>query len=96
MIKFDSWTKACTLFLLWTATAIVLPAQTFTTLHSFNGTDGDQPQAALVQVKTGAFYGTTPQGGANGDGTVYKIAPDGTLTTMHSFNGRTTVAQRTR
>lgn len=87
MIKLNCWMKACTLLLLSIATAISLPAQTLTTLYSFGGTDGDEPQAALVQVKTGAFYGTTSHGGANGDGTVFKITPDGTLTTVHNFNG---------
>jgi uncharacterized repeat protein (TIGR03803 family) len=62
------------------------PATTFTTLHSFSGTDGEYPNG-LVQGADGDFYGTTYSGGANGDGTVFKIAPSGTLTTLHSFDG---------
>jgi hypothetical protein len=34
---------ACAVFLLCAATAIASPAQTFTTLVSFNGTDGTAP-----------------------------------------------------
>jgi hypothetical protein len=38
MSKFNSWMKASTLLLLWTAGAIASPAQTLTTLYSFAGT----------------------------------------------------------
>src|SRR5580658_5746639 len=65
-------------------TAISLHAQSFTTLHSFDGTDGGGPEAALVQATNGDLYGTT-NAGANGYGTVFKITPAGTLTTVHSF-----------
>jgi uncharacterized repeat protein (TIGR03803 family) len=77
--------------LLCAATAIALPAQapssaqTFTTLHSFDGTDGSSPNAGLVQATNGDLYGTTQAGGANGSGTVFKITPSGTLTTLYSF-----------
>jgi len=75
-----------TAFMLYAMTAIALPAQTFTTLLSFNGTDGADPQgAALIQTIDGDLYGTTSNGGANQQGTIFKIAPDGTLTTLYSF-----------
>jgi uncharacterized repeat protein (TIGR03803 family) len=79
-------------FVLRAMTAIVLAAQTpayaltFTTLHSFDGTDGGQPFAGLVQATNGNLYGTTAGGGANGNGTVFEITPSGTLTTLHSFH----------
>ena len=57
-----------------------------TTLHSFDGTDGDAP-TALVQASNGNFYGTTVYGGANYYGTVFKITAEGVLTTLHSFDG---------
>ena len=61
-------------------------AKTFTTLTSFNGTDGSNPSfGALVQGTDGNFYGTTRAGGANGQGTVFKITPAGVLTTLYSF-----------
>jgi uncharacterized repeat protein (TIGR03803 family) len=62
-------------------------AQTVTTLHSFNGTDGLLPDAALVQGTDGNFYGTTAAGGAHHQGTVFKIDSAGNLTTLHSFSG---------
>jgi uncharacterized repeat protein (TIGR03803 family) len=46
-------------------------------LYSFkNGTDGNSPTSTLVFDAHGNLYGTTSAGGdANGDGTVFKLAP---------------------
>jgi uncharacterized repeat protein (TIGR03803 family) len=66
-------------------TSIALPAQTFTTLLSLDGADGDEPLAELVQATNGDLYGTTEFGGAYNAGTVFQIAPSGTLTTLYSF-----------
>jgi uncharacterized repeat protein (TIGR03803 family) len=85
MRKFNWMTKACGAFLLWATAAVALPAQTFTTLHSFDGTDGSNPYAGLVQATDGNQYGATEHGGANGEGTVFKITPSGALTTLYSF-----------
>ena len=68
------------------------PAGVLTTLHSFSGTDGASPLAALVQASDGNFYGTTEEGGASsnctgGCGTVFQITPAGVLTTLYSFSG---------
>jgi uncharacterized repeat protein (TIGR03803 family) len=64
-----------------------------TTLYSFcaqtNCTDGDEPDAGLIQATNGNFYGTTVSGGANGAGTVFKITLAGRLTTLHSFCAQT-------
>lgn len=84
--KFSWWRTACAAFTLCVATALVAPAQTFMTLHSFNGTDGYLPFGTLVQGTDGNFYGTTNEGGANYYGTVFKITPGGALTTLHSFD----------
>ncbi len=68
-------------------TAESAQAQTFTTLHGFDGTDGDNATTAgLIRATDGNLYGTTNGGGANNDGTVFKITPSGTLTTLHSFD----------
>jgi uncharacterized repeat protein (TIGR03803 family) len=64
------------------------PEGTFTLLHSFSGSaDGASPDAGLVQGVDGSFYGTTLQGGAHGDGTVFQIGPGGVFTLLHSFGG---------
>jgi uncharacterized repeat protein (TIGR03803 family) len=81
-----SWKTACVVGALCAATAIVLPAQTFTTLHSFDQTDGAFPGGALVQATDGNLYGTTADAGPNGrGGTIFKITPSGTLTTLYNF-----------
>jgi uncharacterized repeat protein (TIGR03803 family) len=59
-----------------------------TSLWSFtNGGDGANPYATLVQGSDGNFYGTTSQGGASGNGTVFRITASGSLSNLHSFVG---------
>ena len=68
----------------------ITPAGTFTNIWQFTGgTDGKWPQSGLVQGTDGNFYGTTPSGGSNAGGTVYKITPDGTLTPLWQFGSLT-------
>ena len=64
------------------------PDGLLTNLYSFaGGTDGSYPAAALLQGSDGNFYGPTAYGGAYGDGTVFRMTPDGTLTTLVAFDG---------
>jgi uncharacterized repeat protein (TIGR03803 family) len=56
-----------------------------TVLHEFAGTDGAQPETSLVMGEDGYFRGTTPNGGAYGFGTIFKISPTGTFTLLYSF-----------
>src|SRR5437879_567904 len=70
--------------------AAASPAQTFTSLHSVDFTDGGSPLAGLVQGTDGNFYGTTNVGGDAKNcfgacGTVFKITPKGVLTTLYKF-----------
>ena len=61
---------------------------TLTTLHSFDNSDGSNPDAAVIQASDGNLYGTTSSGGTYGFGTVFEISPDGgTLRTLHEFEG---------
>jgi uncharacterized repeat protein (TIGR03803 family) len=55
-------------------------------LHSFgHGSDGNDPQAALINVN-GSLYGTTTAGGHYGGGTVFSVNPStGTDRVLHSF-----------
>lgn len=72
------------------AGAAALSAQTFTTLFTFDLTDGAGPQAALVQATEGSLYGTTTVSTCcNGDdgGTIFQITPSGALTTLYNFAG---------
>jgi uncharacterized repeat protein (TIGR03803 family) len=63
------------------------PAGAITTLYALNYTDGSYPYAGVIQSSDGNFYGTTYQGGANGNGTVFSIAPNGAFTSLVSFDG---------
>jgi uncharacterized repeat protein (TIGR03803 family) len=63
-------------------------------LYKFTGgTDGSQPEAGLILDTSGNLYGTTPQGGAFGDGVVFKLTKnsDGSWTesVLYSFAGGT-------
>lgn len=64
-------------------------------LYSFQGgaTDGANPAAGLViAAKTGALYGTTEFGGADGFGTVFQMVPaksGWTEKVLYSFQGNT-------
>src|SRR5579871_6839543 len=80
----------CATFVLLAATAVASSAQTLTTLHNFAGqpNDGSIPYTKLVQGADGNFYGTTNHGGANNDGTIFKMTPGGTVTILHSFTAQ--------
>ncbi len=69
----------------------VTPGGVLTTLHSFCSqpgcTDGYYPFSVLALGVDGNLYGTTQNGGANGQGTVFKITPSGGYTVLHSFGG---------
>jgi uncharacterized repeat protein (TIGR03803 family) len=46
-----------------------------TVLHRFHGSNGEHPMGGLVLDAEGNLYGTTAEGGKNGSGTVFKLAP---------------------
>lgn len=61
----------------------------FMVLHEFDGSDGSDPFADLVEGSDGALYGTTTVGGPqiNG-GVVFKVNKDGTgFMILHDFDG---------
>ncbi|HTQ40824.1 MAG TPA: choice-of-anchor tandem repeat GloVer-containing protein [Pirellulales bacterium] len=65
---------------------------TLTTLVSFGGTNGSQPETILTADSSGNLYGATEGGGTNGNGTVFKMSNNinHTLTTLVNFNIRST------
>jgi uncharacterized repeat protein (TIGR03803 family) len=67
----------------------ITQAGSLTTLYSFTGSDGQYPEAGLVQGSDGNLYGTTYLGGTRGQGTIFKITPAGALATLHSFTNAT-------
>lgn len=72
-----------------TAGLCAASGQTFENLVNFNGTNGYEPlNMTLVQGPDGNLYGTTSQGGVNGNvgpGTVFRMTPTGVLASIYSF-----------
>ena len=94
MGKYSVSKRVCLTFVFCVATAIASPAQTFTILVNFDGPNGANPYASLIQAADGNFYGNTFYGGSgygfcteggNGCGTVFKVTPSGTLITLYNF-----------
>jgi uncharacterized repeat protein (TIGR03803 family) len=66
----------------------ITPAGVESVLYSFaGGSDGDDAYGSLLQGTDGNFYGTTEGGGANNEGTVFKVTPAGVETVLYSFAG---------
>jgi uncharacterized repeat protein (TIGR03803 family) len=62
----------------------------FTVLHNFapsGASDGGNPRAGLF-LSENVLYGTAPNGGSSGNGTVFKLNTNGTgFLTLHRFTG---------
>jgi uncharacterized repeat protein (TIGR03803 family) len=69
----------------------VTSAGVYSVLRNFDGTNraqGNDPVTGLVQGSDGFLYGVTSLGGANLDGTLFKIKTDGTgFAVVHDFDG---------
>lgn len=61
-------------------------AAAFHRIYSFAGTGGANPQAPLMLDAAGALYGTAINGGALGEGTLFKLTPDGARWKLHVFH----------
>jgi len=69
------------------AITLGLNAQTFTVLHTFDSSDGANPQDGVI-LSSNRFYGITIYGGSNGVGTVFALNTDGTgFTNLYNFTG---------
>jgi uncharacterized repeat protein (TIGR03803 family) len=91
MTKLSRWKTAWAVSVLCAATAIAAPAQTFSNLFNFAGTNGNDPEfETLLQGADGHLYGTTWIGGdlscnaPSGCGTIFKLSTEG-LKTLHNF-----------
>ena len=84
--------------ILWKLT----PAGVYTDLHDFGGTitpdgvdpivDGYSPHAPITITNSGSMYGTTQNGGVNGNGIVWEITAAGDYLDLHDFGGTVTNA----
>jgi uncharacterized repeat protein (TIGR03803 family) len=67
-------------------TIVTASGVTLQTLYSFtNNTFGCLPYGGLVQASDGNFYGAAGAGGANGDGTLYRMKTNGTVSVLYTF-----------
>jgi len=64
------------------------PTGQFTILHSFhrNGADAVLPYIGVSLDAQGNLYGASYYGGANGDGAIFKVTPNGHETILYSFS----------
>jgi uncharacterized repeat protein (TIGR03803 family) len=91
--KFSLLKTASFVFVFCIAVAIASHGQTtFTSVVSFEGTDGANPYSSLIQGADGNFYGTTRFGGLPeatcvypGCGTAVRLTPEGALTVLYMF-----------
>jgi len=72
---------------IFSATPDAAAGRRFAVVHAFSGPDGRFPVGAPLPAADGSLYGTTQLGGANDQGTVYRVDPSGTLTVLHNFDG---------
>jgi uncharacterized repeat protein (TIGR03803 family) len=66
----------------------ITTAGELTVLHHFDHTAGEGfgPTQCLTAGPDGHYYGVTRDGGAQAQGALYRMAPDGTVTTLFSFD----------
>ncbi|MGD0815039.1 MAG: choice-of-anchor tandem repeat GloVer-containing protein [Verrucomicrobiota bacterium] len=67
--------------------AVCLPASVAgpTVLYSFSNSVGQAPASRMVLASDGNLYGTTLRGGANGAGSIFRLALPGSLSNLYSF-----------
>jgi len=71
----------------------ITSAGALTTLHTFDGPEGEEPADPLI-LSNGNFYGTTFTAGGTttGKGTVFRMSPSGALTVLYTFCSQTNCA----
>lgn len=55
-------------------------------IHSFDVTNGGQPEGPLVQGRDGALYGTASTGGMLSGGVIFKVTTGGAYSVLYNFS----------
>ena len=85
MARFRAWKPAIVIWALWSVASVGASGQEFTTLLSFDGTNGEFPYySSLIQGADGSLYGTTA-GGEAFVGNVFKITMQGEIQQTYTF-----------
>jgi len=74
-------------------------AQTYSVLHTFSGPDGSIPFSGVTLDGAGRLYGTTYEGGEQGEGVVYRVSPSAggwTETVLYNFGDGDCVGNMSR
>jgi uncharacterized repeat protein (TIGR03803 family) len=58
----------------------------YTLLHTFDDSDGSEPEAGLVRASNGNFYGSTMYGGAHSCGVLFRLSPEGAFKVLHHLD----------
>jgi uncharacterized repeat protein (TIGR03803 family) len=58
----------------------------YTEVHSFSGSDGENP-VGLVRASDGTIYGTTSAGGLSSAGTIFRIDSNGVFSMLYQASG---------
>jgi uncharacterized repeat protein (TIGR03803 family) len=61
-------------------------------IHSFDVTNGGQPEGPLVQGVDGALYGTASTGGTLSGGVIFKVTMGGAYTVLYNFSATSPVS----
>jgi uncharacterized repeat protein (TIGR03803 family) len=83
-------------FTLWLFSPSAIAGFSITTIYSFQGTNGLDPESTLIQGEDGSLYGTTRDTVAPwvsnasrlyGRGTIFRLMTNGTFSTVYTFTG---------